>query len=79
MAATALMAALDSLQLDAVGWLLEHGAEPRLVETNTGWSFSRKLASLQKKVESDNKAEKKIQEIIEKCVAKDMEWPPEKK
>lgn len=38
-----LMHALDGMQLDTVEWLLNHGANPNAVETNTGWSFMRQL------------------------------------
>ncbi|MBQ4783296.1 ankyrin repeat domain-containing protein, partial [Pectobacterium versatile] len=38
-----LMYALDGMQLDTVEWLLNHGANPNIVETNTGWSFMRQL------------------------------------
>lgn len=75
--ATALMAALDGLQLDAVSWLLDNGADPRLTETNSGWSFSRQLISIQKKIGGDKKVDKKLLDIIDKCVERGMKWPPE--
>ncbi|WP_082804170.1 MULTISPECIES: ankyrin repeat domain-containing protein [unclassified Erwinia] len=74
--ATALMAALDGIQLDAVSWLLDKGADPRLTETNSGWSFSKQLLSAQKKLGGDKKVDKKLQEIIDKGIAHGMEWPP---
>lgn len=77
--ATALMTALDGLQLDAVSWLLDNGADSRLTETNTGWSFSRQLFSIKKKIGGDKKVDVKLQEIIEKCVKQGMEWPPTQK
>lgn len=38
-----LMHALDGMQLDTVEWLLNQGANPNAIETNTGWSFMRQL------------------------------------
>lgn len=48
-----LMHALDGMQLDTVEWLLNNGANPNAVETNTGWSFMRQLDDALKDNHSD--------------------------
>lgn len=74
--ATVLMNALDFLQLDTVSWLLDHGADPKLTETNSGWSFSRQLEAMKKRFEGEKNTDKKLDEIISKAVYQGMEWPP---
>ncbi|WP_325975055.1 ankyrin repeat domain-containing protein [Pantoea anthophila] len=48
-----LMHALDGMQLDTVEWLLNNGANPNAVETNTGWSFMRQLDDALEDIQSD--------------------------
>ncbi len=47
------MHALDGMQLDTVEWLLNNGANPNAVETNTGWSFMRQLDDALEDIQSD--------------------------
>lgn len=59
------MAALDGMQLDTVEWLLNHGANPNSVETNTGWSFMRQLDDVIKRNNGEKGAtQDKLMEIL---------------
>ncbi|MDQ1211408.1 ankyrin repeat domain-containing protein [Pantoea anthophila] len=59
------MAALDGMQLDTVEWLLNHGANPNSVETNTGWSFIRQLDDVIKRNNGEKGAtQDKLMEIL---------------
>ncbi|RKO80202.1 hypothetical protein C5E04_13030 [Pectobacterium parmentieri] len=61
-----LMYALDGMQLDTVEWLLNHGANPNIVETNTGWSFMRQLDYVITRNNGDAGAtHKKLMEILQ--------------
>ncbi|RYC39815.1 hypothetical protein DEH81_17825 [Pectobacterium zantedeschiae] len=61
-----IMAALDGMQLDTVEWLLNHGANPNIIETNTGWSFMRQLDDVITRNNGDTGAtHKKLMDILQ--------------
>lgn len=74
---TALMNSLDGMQLDSVTWLIQHGANPNEVESNTGWSFSRQLEYvISRESSSDKRTTEKLDEIKRLAIGKGMKWPP---
>lgn len=76
---TALMNALDGMQLDSVAWLIQHGANTNAIEKNTGWSFARQLEYvISRESSSDNRTKTKLEEIRHLAVNKGMAWPPKK-
>ncbi|WP_336748363.1 ankyrin repeat domain-containing protein [Pantoea vagans] len=73
---TALVEALAGFQLEAVNWLLDHGADPR-VQMHNGSSFASMLSFIQSKKGRSEADEKRLQAIIRKAMAHGMKWPAE--
>lgn len=73
---TALVEALAGFQLEAVNWLLDHGADPR-VQMHNGSSFASMLSFIQSKKGRSEADEKRLQAIIRKAMEHGMKWPAE--
>jgi uncharacterized protein len=66
-----IMQALDGMQLEAVEWLLNHGANPNAIETNTGWSFMLQLDDVIKRNKGDTgKTHTKLMKIRQLSIEK---------
>lgn len=73
---TALMRALQSMNLDQVVFLLERGASPKFVNVN-GVSFANQLAFQLGRQQEGSPAQRKMLEIRDRIVGMGVAWPPD--
>ncbi len=72
---TALMKALQRMQLDQVVYLLDRGANPSFININ-GVSFAGQLEFQIGRQQEGSPAQRKMLEIRNRIVAKGVPWPP---
>lgn len=73
---TAIFVSTGSYQLDQTVYLLENGADPKVVD-NMGISFAYSLSFLIQRQQHDPKTLRKLSEIRELAISKGMKWPPD--
>ncbi|ACX88197.1 ankyrin repeat domain-containing protein [Pectobacterium parmentieri] len=71
---TVLIESLSGFQLDSVIWLLNHGADPRVI-TDNGWGFNNMLSKIIER-QSNAKNSAKLEQIKNLAINKGMTWPP---
>ncbi len=72
---TALMQALQGMQLDQVMTLLDRGASPRFVNIN-GVSFAGQLQFQIARQQSGSPAQRRMEQIRERIIGMGVAWPP---